>query len=605
MPALDGLRALAVIAVVAYHADQTWARAGFLGVDVFFVISGYLITALLLAEYRREGTISISNFYRRRAARLLPGLMLMLAAVSVAVPLLAPDQLPTLRGDLLAALTYVSNWRLVFQNLPYFQAMGRPPLLKHLWSLAVEEQFYLVWPLLMSLALRSKGARKSLVVGIVALSAISAAAMAMMYSPEADTSRAYYGTDTRVGTILLGAALAFVYRPGKRAARPHLLGSVVKDFAGLGSIAALGWMVYSWTEFDQVLYRGGFGAVAVLSVIMVAVCVHPGRLTRRLLGNPPMLWIGRRSYAIYLWHWPVFMLTRPNLDIALDGYPLLALRLGITVLLAMVSHALVEKPARNGALGAAWKRLRSGLSRRSLRPAASGFAVMLLPAIIAAGVVIGMVKSNPGLPASSVASVSALSAPAVPPPASSVGQFAGLILSEAVPSPPPAPPEAAPPPPPRTVTALGDSVMLIARDALIARFASATVPAGVDAAVGRQAKAMIETAQKLRDAGQLGNNVIVHTGTNGPITGRQLDALMEVLKDVPRVFLVTVKVARPWEQLNNKLLADNIGRWPNARLVDWYGVANGRPEVFYKDGVHLQPGGVKLYVDLLSENVLR
>lgn len=602
MPALDGVRALAVIAVVAYHADQTWARAGFLGVDIFFVISGYLITALLLNEFRREGRISIVQFWKRRALRLLPSLLLMLAIVSLVAPILAPDQIAQLRGDMVAALVYVSNWRLIFQDLPYFQAMGRPPLLRHLWSLAVEEQFYLLWPAILALVLRRGWTRSGLLFSVLLGTAASAIAMAIIYSPDTDASRVYYGTDTRVGTILMGAALAFVWSPGQRTARPRLLGSLIRDFAGLGALGALAWLIYSWNEFNELLYRGGFIAIAALSVVLVGVSAHPGRLTRHLLGNPPLRWIGKRSYAIYLWHWPVIMLTRPQLDIDLDGNPLLALRVGITLALAVITHRLVEKPVRQGALSNAWDRMKSG----SLRPAVTGFAVLLLPAAIAAGVGIGIARSDPTVSASS--SIVSLGAANVmdEDPGAFLKQYGAVDANEVVEAPAPAP-EPAPAPPPVTpsITALGDSVMLIARDALIAKFGSATIPASVDAAIGRQAKAMIETAQGLKDAGQLGATVVVHTGTNGPLTRRQLESLMEVLRDVPRVFLVNVKVARPWESVNNNTLAENIQRWPNAKLIDWNGVANSNPEVFYKDGVHLKPRGVNLYVDLLSGSVLQ
>lgn len=605
MPALDGVRALAVIAVVAYHADQTWARAGFLGVDIFFVISGYLITALLLSEFRREGRISIVQFWKRRALRLMPSLLLMLAVVSLVVPILAPDQMSQLRGDLIAALVYVSNWRLVFQELAYFQAMGRPPLLRHLWSLAVEEQFYVLWPLILTLVLRRGRTKGGLLFWVLLGSAVSAAAMAMIYSPDSDASRAYYGTDTRVGTILMGAALAFVWSPGQRTAKPRLLGSMLRDVAGLGAIGALTWFIYSWNEFDEFLYRGGFTAVAALSVIVVGVSAHPGRLTRHLLGNPPLRWIGKRSYAIYLWHWPVIMLTRPNLDINMDGLALLALRVSITLVLAVLTHRLVEKPIRQGALTDAWDRLNGGFRNRSVRPAITGFAVLLLPAAIAGGVGVGIARREPTVSASS--SIVSLGAATVmdDDPAAPLQQYGALDLTQVVePPPPPPPPEPPAPPPVQSVTALGDSVMLIARDALIAKFGSVTVPANVDAAIGRQAKSIIELAQGLKDSGQLGSTVIIHTGTNGPLNRRQLESLMDVLKDVPSVFLVNVKVARPWESVNNKLLAENVGRWPNVKLVDWTAVANANPEAFYKDGAHLKPSGVRLYVDLLSRSVL-
>ncbi len=603
MPALDGLRALAVLAVLAYHAGMPWARAGFLGVDVFFVISGYLITALLLNEQSRNGRISLGRFWGRRALRLLPGLLVMLAAVSLAVPLLAPDQNESLSGDLAAALTYVSNWWLIFQDKPYFEAIGRPPLLQHLWSLAVEEQFYLLWPAALALALRNPFRKPRRVVGFILVAvAGSALAMALMYSPEGDASRVYYGTDTRLGTILLGAALAFIWSPGHRTASSRWAGGLARDFAGLGSLAVIGWLMVTWNEFEPILYRGGFTAVALLAAVVVGVASHPGALTERLLGNLPLRWIGQRSYSIYLWHWPVFMLTRPQLDIDLTGLPLFVVRLSITACLAFASYALVEKPVRNGALGRSWDKMRTGASTRKLGMAAEGFALVCLPAMLVVAVASAAVipRSAPQPPAEAALA----GAGQVSTAASATHPMDGLSVSEnaETPGPAAAPPAeaAAPPPPPPTVTAIGDSVMLIAKDALAARFAGAIVDAGI----GRQTKAVIETAQALKDGGKLGNNVIVHMGTNGLITVRQLDQLMEILKDVPHVGVVNVKVARPWEEVNNRMLSENVGRFPNATLVDWKSTATAHPEAFYNDGVHLRPGGISLYVDLLSGNVV-
>lgn len=618
MPALDGLRALAVLAVLAYHADLWWARAGFLGVDVFFVISGYLITTLLLSEFRRTGEIDLLRFWGRRLRRLLPALLLLLAVVSVLAPMLAPDQNSRLGGDVAAALTYVSNWRLVFQRQSYFEAMGRPPLLLHLWSLAVEEQFYLIWPPVLAFALSRYhgGNPRRLVKWILLAVASSAAAAAVIYSPGADPSRIYYGTDTRVGTILIGAGLAFVWNPGKRTARIRVAG-MLRDVAGLGALIALGWIVFKWTEFDPQLYTWGLILVAVLSAVAVAAAAHPGLATRTLLANGPMRWLGQRSYSIYLWHWPVYMVTRPQIDIALTGLPLLAIRFGLSLLLAALSYRFVEMPMRRGALGRAWQEFKSGYASRKLRPAATALAVLTVPAILGVGIASGMALPKTSPPAPALQALQAAAPEAAP--AAVNGSGSRLIQQVSVsdpafasagqappagPAPPPAPPNppAGPPAGPGRpqVTALGDSVMLIAKEALARSLGNAVV----DASVGRQAEAMIDTAQALKDSGQLGDKVIVQVGTNGPVTFRQLDRLMQILSGVPKIYLVNVKVGRPWEAVNNKLMADNVGRWPNASLLDWKGLATGNPQAFYTDGVHLRPNGVKLYVEFLRSRVL-
>jgi peptidoglycan/LPS O-acetylase OafA/YrhL len=380
MPALDGLRALAVAAVLAYHADLPWARAGFLGVDVFFVISGFLITSLLYSEWRRTGRLRIFAFYRRRALRLLPALFFLLAVMAVALPVLAPDQLGRLRGDLIGALSYVSNWTLIYQHQSYFAAIGRPPVLQHLWSLAVEEQFYLLWPALLAIGLRSS--KSQLIKSTLCCIGVSGALMALIYAQGTDLSRTYYGTDTRLGTILVGALLALLWVPIARRGKLRPIWRLAMDLGGLAALGGLGWCISHLTEFDAFLYKGGFTLVALLAGVAVAFTANPGFVIRAVLGSRPFVWLGQRSYSIYLWHWPVFILTRPHSDIPLSGYPLLAIRLAATLALACLSYGLVERPVRSGALGRAWALLREGIARRSLRPAAlAGVASPLLVAL--------------------------------------------------------------------------------------------------------------------------------------------------------------------------------------------------------------------------------
>ncbi|MDP9475509.1 MAG: acyltransferase [Actinomycetota bacterium] len=380
-PGLDGLRALAVIAVLLYHAGLAWIPGGFLGVEVFFVISGYLITALLLAEWRGRGRIDLKSFWLRRARRLLPALYVLLVVTLAYAVVFLPGEVAGLRADALAAFGYVTNWYLVFGQESYFEAVGRPSLLKHLWSLAVEEQFYLLWPLIfavgMGVGATRLRARRTLTVAVT-VAVASAVAMALLYVPGVDPSRIYYGTDTRATGLLFGAALAFLWSPGEKyrpADTRHLRlgfprrgrfrrrwGWIVPTLLDLLGIAALGglvWFCLKLGEFQPFLYRGGFALVALMTAAAIMVVVHPHtRLGARLLGWGPLRWVGERSYGIYLWHWPVFMVTRPGLDVPFDGMPLLALRLAATILLAHLSYEYVEAPIRRGALGRAWNSLR-------------------------------------------------------------------------------------------------------------------------------------------------------------------------------------------------------------------------------------------------------
>lgn len=354
LPGLDGLRALAVLAVLLYHADVAWIPGGFLGVEVFFVVSGYLITLLLLNEYRKHNRIGFKNFWQRRARRLLPALFAMLAAVLLWMVVFLPDEVAGVRGDVVAAFTYVTNWYLISAQKSYFETIGRPSLLQHLWSLAVEEQFYLLWPVIFAFLLTRLKTRGALLV-LMTGAALSALWMGMLYQPDADPSRVYYGTDTRAAGLLIGAALAFVWSPqpdeNKRNWRNWTLDGV--------GVAALGGLVlaFLWMdEFNPFLYQGGMLLVAVATTFLIAAVVHPkSPVVGPVLGFSLLRWIGLRSYSLYLWHWPVFMLTRPQLDTTLEGASLLGFRFVLTFVLAEISFRLVERPVRGGILGRSWE----------------------------------------------------------------------------------------------------------------------------------------------------------------------------------------------------------------------------------------------------------
>lgn len=633
LPALDGLRALSVAAVFAYHAGLPWARGGFLGVDVFFVLSGYLITSLLLTEVHHRDRLDLIAFWKRRARRLLPALFAFLAVAALTVPALAADQASRLRGDVLGALGYVTNWRLIFEQQSYFQAAGRPPLLQHLWSLAIEEQFYLLWPVVLIGLLAWRGTRERLVAPILGMAVGSAVLMAWLFDPTLDPSRVYYGTDTRIGTLLVGAALACVWAPDRL--QPNVTAPARRLIGVVGAVGLAGVAGFVWRadQFQTGLYRGGFLAVSILAAMTVAAIAHPAT-TRisRLLGARPLAALGKRSYALYLWHWPVINLTRPHADVDLTGTPLIILQAAITLALAEASYRLVERPIRRGVLSRAWAPV--GVAGR---PAGSASRTAVVAFVSVAVVTIAILSSlvvghRPALPPEFAgvdtqltdAAVAAArtppssTAPAVQPPhlqptsaspqTSTPGPSATTVPErrETPTTAPAAPPAvAAPevpkptPPPPgagAVVTALGDSVMVIAAPALRAR-----VPGiNVDAVVGRQPKDAIRVAKDLRAAGRLGEVVVLHLGTNGPFRPSELDALFEVLSEVRRVVVVNVKVPRPWEQTSNDALGDAVHLHPNTVLVDWHRFGNDHPELFYDDGVHLRPAGIDQYVQLVT-----
>ena len=650
LPGLDGLRALAVMGVLLYHADLGWTPGGFLGVEVFFVISGYLITSLLLAEWNRRGSISFKAFWLRRARRLLPALFLVIGTTLAFAVVFLPHEVAGLRGDALAAVGYVTNWYLVFSHKSYFEVVGRPSMLRHLWSLAIEEQFYLLWPLLFAAGIKLLRRRRMLL-AVIAGAVASAVLMAVLYQPDLDPSRVYYGTDTRATGLLIGVALAFVWAPGRLQNRTTRANALLLDVIGLGALAALFSFYVRLDEFQPFLYQGGFVSVALITSVLIAVAVHPrARLLPRLLGQRVLCWIGQRSYGIYLWHWPVFMVTRPQLDVAITGLPLLALRLAVTGVLAELSYRYVETPIRTGALERTWRALHEarGIPRWRLGVQWAGVA----GAIVALSIVISVSVASAQPPAPpayfSVESIDTVSLTSTPTVAVAASPTSPAVLSADPEITPMASVPVTPTPTPATeptllplstptdlpsgslglaslyrfapgefrptrtftptatatstpvsvtqVTAIGDSVMLSAASQL----QQAIRGIRIDAAVSRQVSTSINILRAHRAAGRLGTVVVVHLGDNGAFTAKQFDEIMQVLTGVRRVVFVNVKVPRPWENPNNTVLAEGVKRYPNAVLVDWHMASGNRPELLWIDGIHLRSEGAQLYANLVA-----
>lgn len=593
IPGLDGLRALAVTAVLLYHADLPWIPAGFLGVDVFFVISGYLITSLLLNESRRTGTVDFRRFWYRRVRRLLPALFLMIGVVAFYTVVFLPGEASKLRGDLVSSIFYVNNWWQIFHHQSYFAAAGRPPMLQHLWSLAVEEQFYLFWPMLFILGMflfQRKRSRMLIAIGVGIV--VSTLLMAIMFNPLGDPSRVYYGTDTRASTLLVGVALAFAWSPGRLQAKVGPGARYVLDAIGISALACLLWTVLNVSEFQPGLYRGGFLVVAILTALVIAVAVHPvGGLLNAFLSLGVLRWIGKRSYGIYLWHWPVYMITRPQLDVPLTGLPLLAIRIGVTVTLAELSYRYVEQPIREGTFMRHFDRLRqsegSERSRLTRLTLLSGGAAALVLVVI----VVGLVSAGPA-PLPPGFSTHSASASAREGPKATTATTAGSNPSTIT---------TVPPVPVKPIIGIGDSVMLGAQSALEARMPGFIT----NAAVSRHFGEAVDIARQYRDAGQLGDVVVVHMGTNGLITASEFDAMMDSLRAVKRVVIVNLRVPRRWEGQDNDVLAAGVARWPNAVLLDWNTVGNANPGWFWNDGFHLRPDGAISYAELIAQAIAR
>lgn len=619
LPSLDGIRAIAVLAVMVFHSALPWLPGGFLGVDVFFVLSGFLITTLLLQEVERTGRIHFGAFYLRRARRLLPALGVVLVASAVLVVLFAPDAAARLREDIVASTFYVTNWWNILSDQSYFEAMGRPPMLQHLWSLGLEEQFYLIWPAVLLFVFRRKGrdgVRKIALVGAAASTIwMIILSFAMGMPTDHDPSRLYFGSDTHAMTILAGAALATVWRPRALPKRLAPGPTAALSAIGIGAFAVMFWCFFAVDESSALLYRGGFTLFAGVCVVAIAIATHPAIGAARVLGNKPMVYIGKRSYGLYLWHWPIFLVLRPGIDIGWTGLPAFGLQFALTLVAAELSYRYIEMPIRRGALGNIWKQLRtngiSSFTRRTQIIAASCLAALVV--VASALLTIPATDATTYLNGATQVGTEDLTTASAPAPATTTTDT-GAPASQPAPNAtaasapaggevPVAPdPSLAAPIKPgedltkRPITAVGDSVMLGARDALIAVMPKATV----DAEVSRQA---LPTYQRLKDriaAGKLAQVVVLHVGTNGPAYEKDLRAAVKNLSDRGRVVLVTAHMPDKWMEESNTSIRNVAKDFPNVRLADWAAASEGHREYFVFDGTHLTGPGGRAYAQTIT-----
>jgi peptidoglycan/LPS O-acetylase OafA/YrhL len=634
-PALDGLRAISVLAVVFYHADFVLLPGGFLGVEVFFVISGFLITTLLTEERMTKGQIDLKQFWIRRARRLLPALYLLLAVVSVAAILVYTDAAGRMGGDVLAALAYVSNWWDIYLQESYFAQAGRPPMLRHLWSLAVEEQFYLLFPPIFALVLFKFGKGKARL-GIIILALASTIEMALLFEPYTDPSRVYYGTDTRVAGLLVGAVLALSWAPWRSNTPAARSAARVLDASGLLGLVVIGWFLTRVNEFDPFIYRGGFLALDIACIVVIAVLVHPAAKLSKFLAWPPLVWIGLRSYAIYLWHWPIFVVTRPELDLPFKGFPVFVLRMVLTFGAAELSYRFVEVPVRNGLLSHWWRDLKSSSGPQRVKLMRRGLTMGTTFLLLLVMITVGLRAASSSSQREEL-ELAALSAPSLDNPvedpaasdsttttavgaADATTQTGSTIPTASTIQGPAAPagtpttttldPNATGPAPPVTtppavdpaalanVVAVGDSVLLGASPTV-----SAAIPGiRIDAKVGRQFNDVLGVVGWYEQEGLIPSTLVVHAGTNGIFSDADLDKLFESAGD-RKLVLVNAKVGRPWQELVNQRLAAAADRHPNAVLVDWFGLASQHPEWFANDGTHLRPAGAAAFAELIRSNL--
>ena len=631
---IDGLRAISVLAVLVYHNYTVPAGrstgpfpGGFLGVEVFFVISGYLITSLLLDERRRTGGVAFGQFWLRRARRLLPALFLVLAFCITWSLLFMPDAIGSLKGDALAGTFYFSNWWQIAANHSYFAASS-PELLKHLWSLAIEEQFYFIWPLVLIFGLKRIG-MKRMVLAVIGVAALSTVLMWWLANPSAnwDPSRfVYYATICRMSGLLLGALLAFLWTPRRVRGRTGPGARYVLDLAGAIGIIGLFWSFRHFEFQSAGLYtRGGFVLVDILTVLVLAAIVHPKADWNFLLGNRPMVWIGLRSYGIYLWHYPLFwILTKRNIEdwvgFAPPNWLWYALRFGITIGIAELSFRFVETPIRHGAIGNFITRFRASSGQYRRRLAVVGTMMVTVLAFGTAMLASGLANASPeeaAIPniehhdaeeeldpeaarADALAQArAALSSTTTAPLETTTTAAAVPVDPNATTVPTPAPTTVAPPAAPLGAIAIGDSVMLGAKGALQNEIPGIVV----DAVVSRQFAHAVSVVQFYKDNGLLPPIVVLHLGTNGRFGDGEFDSMMAAVGPERQAYFLTAREPRPWEAEVNATLARGVQRHPNAHLIDWRQFAGCHSDWFARDGFHVNSTGAAGYADFVNAHI--
>jgi peptidoglycan/LPS O-acetylase OafA/YrhL len=591
VPALDGLRAVAVTAVLVYHADPDWLPGGFLGVDLFFVLSGFLITTLLLTELRRSTTASprLGSFYLRRARRLLPALAAVIGVTLVAMCVWWRSDLVNDRGDVPAVLGFAGNWWYVVRHQDYFASVGRPSPFQHLWSLGVEEQFYLVWPVVLWLLWRFVRHKRLAVIGGLALLGAAASALWMTHLAvagdvpyRASASRLYYGTDTHSMGLLLGAAgaagrlkiLSLRLRPGPRV--PWIVRADAIALVATGAVIVLTWRLQ---EFSPALYRYGFVVFSATALVAVLATAHSHGLAAKVLGCPPVRWLGERSYGVYLWHWPVFVFTRPHLDLPTSSLGALAIRLPATLLLAEASYRWVESPIRRRGLVATLRMSFGGIPERAIAIAALG-----VPCLAAAVVT---------LPTPGAATLTAVAAQ----PSNPLGPTAAAAPIVA----PAAPPTAHPAAPGRqSVTLIGDSVMLGAEPVLRQDLGRRSRGSDWHVREGFQPSAQLDLLAALTKRHTVAPLVVLHLGTNGPIDPHRLDQLIAALRG-HRIVLVTDHMPQPWHSVNNRTLRAAAKHRPDVAVADWDALAGHHRGWFWDDGIHVRQAGADAYAKLIVD----
>jgi len=565
---IDGLRAIAVTAVVLYHLGISWIPGGFLGVDLFFVISGYVITRLILDSINQSSALDLREFYAARLRRIYPAFIFMVVCTIIFIGVWAPEAIKRFLSDLPYALTGSINWLLVARHQDYFETIGRPPLLQHTWSLAVELQFYLIWPIILLTVLKYFG--KKNIARIALLIAITSGVTLFLVSLQLDQSNAqqvshiYFGTDTHSLGLFLGSALAVSWIPQNLSADIEKRAQDVVDAIGvvglLGLIAAFLFI----DETNASLYRLAFPLAGIFGCLVIISLVHPASRFAPLISSAPFRWIGQRSYGIYIWHWVIFQVTRPSVDLTGQSWALYLARVLLVLALADISLRWVEIPFRQGMVQNWFRGMKYRSAKVKLRQQLS-----IIFSVIAVLAVTSSISVQAINKADQIAQNQVTQQEDEAASQEDLGSTTGLWVT-------------------------GDSVILGIRSKLESKEHISLI----NARVGRQAPELL-AVMRVDQSSVPSSPIVFNLGNNNALNEQTVIDIFEVVKNQPQVIVVNTSVPRAWKDANNAIISKVASRYPNVRLVDWDRVSKDRPELFAPDGVHLSPTGSDVYVDLV------
>ena len=565
---IDGLRAIAVTAVVLYHLGISWIPGGFLGVDLFFVISGYVITRLILDSINQSSALDLRAFYAARLRRIYPGFLFMITCNIIFIGVWAPEAMRRFLADLPYAITGTINWFLVARHQDYFEAIGRPPLLQHTWSLAVELQFYLIWPIILLTILKYFGKRNiakiALVIAMVSGIALFFVSLRLDQANAQQISHIYFGTDTHSLGLFLGSALAVSWVPQNLSSDIAKRAQDVID--GIGVVGLLG-LISTFLFIDETnasLYRIAFPLAGIFGCLVIISLVHPASRFAPIISSAPFRWVGQRSYGIYIWHWVIFQMTRPSVDLTGQSWALYLARVLLVLALADISLRWVEIPFRKGVIQNWFRGMKYRSSKVALRQRASVLLSIITVLVITSSISVQAINK-----ADKIAENLKQEQSAPDQTQEDLGSTTGLWVT-------------------------GDSVILGIRSKLESKEHISLI----NARVGRQAPELL-AVMRVDQSSVPSSPVIFNLGNNNALSEKTVIDIFEVIKNQPQIIVVNTAVPRPWRDANNAIISKVAAGYPNIKVVDWDRISKGRPELFAPDGVHLSPAGSDVYVDLV------